>query len=62
MIDEIRLKEIIGGWMNKYMEQNGQEYMFTGATLKAGLRSLSDRQSVRCRTRANLRTKWLSSI
>lgn len=30
MIDEIRLKEIIGGWMNKHMEQNGQEYVYWG--------------------------------
>lgn len=30
MIDYIRLKSIIGGWMDKYIEQTGQEYVYWG--------------------------------
>ena len=30
MIDEIRLKEIIGAWMEKHCEQTGQPYIFWG--------------------------------
>ena len=30
MIDEIRLKEIIGAWMEKHREQTGQPYIYWG--------------------------------
>ena len=30
MIDNIRLRSIIGGWMDKYIEQTGQEYVYWG--------------------------------
>ena len=30
MIDDVRLKEIIGGWMDKYIEQTGQDYVYWG--------------------------------
>ena len=30
MIDDVRLKEIIGSWMDKHIEQTGQEYVYWG--------------------------------
>lgn len=30
MIDNTRLKGIIGGWMDKYIEKTGQEYVYWG--------------------------------